>query len=127
MWDKPQKLEARGSDLWDKVTDVAEFDAAGYALLEDICRTADIIARLTKKLNAPHHEWVELVEDAGYSGEGIKLLVVVDHVLMEIRQQRIAMRTMLAHLKIGAVKGGASDVSASEAFWTAMEDDFANK
>lgn len=121
MWEKPQKLEARGSNLWDKVTDSMEFDAAGYALLEDVCRTADIIARLEKKLHAPHHEWVELVEDAGYSGEGTKLLVVVDHVLTEIRQQRIAMRTMLAHLKIGAIKGAANTNSAD--FWAEMEAD----
>lgn len=101
--DKPDGLEPSGEKLWEKVTSEAKFDAAGYALLADICRTEDIIARLTKRLNSKHHEWVRLVEDAGYGGEGKKVLVVVDNALAEIRQQRLAKRQMMQHLSLGKV------------------------
>jgi len=120
--DKPEGLEPKGEKLWESITSEVELDAAGYALLEEICRTADIIARLTKKLNSKHHEWVRLVEDVGYDGDGVKVIVVVDQVLSEIRQQRLAIRQMMQHLSIGRVKvkGGKSE----DNFWAKYEAQF---
>lgn len=127
MVDKPEGLEHNGELLWEKVTSEAEFDAAGYKLLESVCRTEDIITRLTKKLNSSHHEWTRLVEDAGYSGNGTKLLVVVDQVLAEIRQQRLAQRQMLQHLVLGKTR---SKVGKQTTLWddmTAFEQDLEKK
>lgn len=117
---KPDGLEDKGSRLWDAVCAEVTLDAAGYALLEDICRTTDIIARLTKRLNSKPQEWVKLAQDANYLGDGTKLLIVIDNGLTEIRQQRLALRQMWQHLGLGKVmpKGKKSknlwDMSAFE-------------
>lgn len=121
---KPDKLDDKGSLLWDDVTGLYEFDPAGYQILEDICRTVDIIDRLTRKIKAPHHEWVRMVEDLQYHGDGTKVLVVVDSVLTEIRQQRLALLQQWKHLNMGkvVVKGDAEE---GKSLWAAMEAEFA--
>ena len=125
--DRPANLEPKGEKLWDAVTSELVFDAAGYALLEDICRTTDIIERLTKKLKAPYHEWVRMVEDAGYSGTGTKIIVVVDQVLGEIRQQRLAQRQMWQHLTLGKVVPKAGSKKSLWDDMSAFEQDLEKK
>lgn len=105
-WMQPPKgLESRGRELWDAATAASEFDAAGLLLLGEACRTADIIERLSAALRSSSQEWVRLSEEAEMLADGAaKIQIVVNPLLGEVRQQRIALRTMLAHLKLGRVE-----------------------
>ncbi|ABE67630.1 hypothetical protein Wildcat_25 [Mycobacterium phage Wildcat] len=118
--ERPDKLGEKGAALWDRVTEEFEFDAAGYAILEDICRTTDTVWRLQKKLNSPHCEWVRMTEDNGYKGEGVKILVVVDGALAEIRQQRLALRQMWQHLGLGKVIPKNADEGEVDDLWSQL-------
>jgi hypothetical protein len=120
--DKPQDLGTRGEALWDNVTAEREFDAAGYALLEDACRTSDIIANLTHMLNSDEDDWLRIIEDRG--GEG-RLTLNIAPLLGEIRQQRLAMNRLMNQLGIGRLSGGGDTESkAAKDFWAAKEEEF---
>ena len=98
----PRGLEQRGLELWEAATSGAEFDPAGFLLLGEACRTADIIERLSAALRAGSQEWIRLSEEVEEVAEGVaRVQIVVNPLLGEVRQQRIALRTMLAHLKLG--------------------------
>jgi len=100
----PTGLESRGTELWEAAVAASEFDAAGLLLLGEACRTADIIERLSAALKSGSQEWVRLAEEAEMLADGAaKVQIVVNPLLGEVRQQRIALRTMLAHLKLGKV------------------------
>lgn len=108
----PSGLESRGLELWEAATAASEFDAAGLVLLGEACRTADIIERLSAALRAGSQEWVRLSEEAEETAPGVaKIQIVVNPLLGEVRQQRIALRTMLAHLKLGRVEENTGEAS----------------
>lgn len=108
----PSGLESRGRELWEAVVEAAEFDAAGLLLLGEACRTADIIERLSAALRSSSQEWVRLSEEAEIVANGAaKIQIVVNPLLGEIRQQRIALRTMLAHLKLGHIEENTGEDS----------------
>lgn len=112
LMNPPSGLESRGRELWDAATAGSEFDAAGLLLLGEACRTADIIERLSAALRSNSQEWVRLSEEAEETVEGtMRIQIVVNPLLGEIRQQRIALRTMLAHLKLGKVEENTGDSS----------------
>lgn len=108
----PRGLESRGQELWDAAVAASEFDAAGLLLLGEACRTADIIERLSAALKSNSQEWVRLSEEAEMLADGsAKVMIVVNPLLGEVRQQRIALRTMLAHLKLGRVEENTGEDS----------------
>lgn len=128
--DKPANLETRGEALWDSVTEAATFDAAGYALLEDACRTADLIQRLTDMLLLDEADWINIVEDAmGKSDREKRLIVNVRPLLGELRQQRLAMRNLLNQLGIAKTLTGEQDEETKQSndFWAAAEGQFDKK
>lgn len=127
--DKPANLELRGSSLWDSVTEERDFDAAGYHLLEDACRTADLIARLQDMLDLDEASFINVVEDAlGQSDREKRLIVNVRPLLGEIRQQRLAMNTLLKQLGVGHLSGEQDEESReSQSFWAAKESEFNKK
>lgn len=127
--DKPLNLELRGSALWDNVTAERDFDAAGYHLLEDACRTADLIARLQDMLDLDEASFITVVEDAfGQSDREKRLIVNVRPLLGEIRQQRLAMNTLLKQLGIGHLSSEQDEESReSQSFWAAKESEFNKK
>lgn len=101
----PNGLDHRGRELWEAVTAASELDPAGLLLLGEACRTADIIERLSAALRAGSCEWIRLAEEAEETVEGAaQISIVVNPLLGEVRQQRIALRTMLFHLKLGKVE-----------------------
>lgn len=124
--DKPLNLGARGEHLWDSVCAATDFDAAGYVLLEDACRTADLIHGLTEMLNHDEADWINIVEDAmGKSDREKRLIVNVRPLLGEIRQQRLAMRNLLNQLGIAKIAGEQDDESReSKGFWESAEKQF---
>jgi hypothetical protein len=122
--DKPLNLLLRGSNLWDSVTAERDFDAAGYALLEDACRTADIIQNLTDMLDLDEASWINIIEEAGFESPKEKRLILnVRPLLGEIRQQRLAMNRLINQLGIGRITSD-QDVESkqSQDFWAAAED-----
>lgn len=118
---KPDHLGEKGSAFWDGVTKDHKFDVAGYAVVENICRTMDVIHKLNGALNSRHQEWVKLVEESGMEDPDVqKIMVVVNPLLGEIRQQRLALRQLIAHLHIGKVAG--SQTAPTSNFWESMND-----
>lgn len=111
------KLNAWGQKLWDDVCESTTLDAAGYFILAEACRTADIIERLSGMLRGKTTEWVALAEEAvdyaEQAGEAIATVnLVVNPIISEVRQQRLALRTLLAQLKLGNVEAGTEGASA---------------
>lgn len=99
----PKGLKDWGKHLWDGVIAGTTLDPAGYILLGEACRTADIIERLSGALASGSTEWIRLAEDADYIAPdgAVEIKIVVNPLLGEIRQQRLALRQLLAQLKLG--------------------------
>jgi hypothetical protein len=118
---------ARGEALWNSVTKGQTFDAAGYVLLEDACRTADIIAQLEYLLANDEAHWLNILEEAGFESPKEKRVILnVRPLLGEIRQQRLAMRQLMNQLGIAHLTSGEVDTESqqSTSFWAAKEAEF---
>lgn len=109
----PSRLRAWGQSLWDRVTEDTDLDPAGYFILAEACRTADIIEQLSGALASRHTQWISLsdeivqaVQQAGV--EVAEIHLVVNPILGEIRQQRLALRQLLAQLKLGKIADGTA-------------------
>lgn len=110
----PSGLRAWGENLWDRVTGETTLDPAGYYILAEACRTADIIERLSGALRSNNTQWIslsdEIVQAMQVNGvEAAEIHLVVNPILGEIRQQRLTMRQLLAQLKLGKVADGTAD------------------
>lgn len=99
----PEGLKTRGKALWEGVTSEVELDAAGLSILEDACRTADIIDRLSQA-SGNAATWFRLAEEAEYvADDSVKISIIVNPLLGEIRQQRLTLKQLLAQLKVGKI------------------------
>lgn len=107
----PSGLRAWGKRLWDDVTGSDQFDSAGYFLLAEACRTADIVEQLSGALRSGSNEWIRLADEAEEMADGstLKIHIVVNPILGEIRQQRLALRQLLAQLKLGKTEASDGD------------------
>lgn len=107
----PKGLKAWGKALWEQITEETSLDPAGNYLLAEICRTADIIEKLSGALASGSTTWLSLAEEAETHADGdtIEINIVVNPLLGEIRQQRLAMRQLMAQLKLGMVVSGTAD------------------
>lgn len=107
----PTGLKAWGQKLWDDVTEGTSFDAAGYFVLAEAARTADIIEKLSGALRSNNTTWIRLADEAQVHAEGdtVEINIVVNPILGEIRQQRLTLRQLLAQLKLGSVSDTAAD------------------
>ncbi|ATN93975.1 terminase small subunit [Mycobacterium phage Kumao] len=97
------------------MTESTTLDAAGYVILGEACRTADIIDRLNGALHNRHQEWIKLAEEAEHLSDGTsRVQIVVNPLLGEIRQQRLALRQLLAQLKLGKAEVDTGEPSLVE-------------
>lgn len=121
----PEGLKSRGKALWDGVTSEVELDAAGKSILEDACRTADIIERLSVAAHSSS-EWMRLAEEAEHFSDGsVKVSIVVNPILGELRQQRNTLKQLLAQLKVGKIlpKVESTKSAFSELVASLMDDE----
>jgi hypothetical protein len=117
----PEGLKSRGKTLWDGVTAEVELDAAGLSILEDACRTADVIERLSIAA-CGNSEWIRLAEEAEFVAPGeAKISIVVNPILGELRQQRLALKQLLAQLKLGAATKKSGEEQTKSAFAKLVE------
>lgn len=103
---RPQKLGPRAEALWDGVLNEVELDSAALSLLEDACRTVDIIDRLSGALRSKSQEWVRIDEEARAIADEhgcVEVHLVINPILGEIRQQRMTLKNLLAQLKLGNI------------------------
>lgn len=115
----PSGLKEWGKALWDQVTETNSFDPAGYYILAEACRTADIIETLSGRLRSNSTEWIRLADEAEFAVDGYgkpyaKIRIVVDSALVEIRQQRMALKQLLASLKLGHTEADTGEDSEVE-------------
>jgi hypothetical protein len=104
----------------------AELDSAGLTILEDACRTVDIIDRLSGALRAKNQEWLRLSEEVEPLANGaVEIHLVVNPLLGEIRQQRLALRQLLGQLKLGNVKPKTEE-SKTKSLFEKLEQEFAD-
>jgi hypothetical protein len=82
----PPGLGKRGKKLWSAVVDEFGLDEHELALLEDACRTADLVQRLEDCL-------ADGVMTDAYGGR-------VHPAAIEIRQQRLALARLLVALRV---------------------------
>lgn len=87
----PKKLGADGRRLWRAIADGFELETHELLLLEQACRTADVIARLT-----------DAAGDVLVDGKGRVRAEIV-----EARQQRIVLARLLAALRVPLGDEGA--------------------
>ena len=114
---QPEKLGKTGQSLWDEITKDAKLDPAGEALLIEACRTADIIDRLSGALWSKNQEWMRLSDEVEDIAPGVaEIRLVVNPILGEVRQQRLALRQMIAHLKLGAAQPKTTEEQTKSAF-----------
>lgn len=93
---------------------VHDFGPMHLACLEEACRAADAIERLTALIEGG--EYVEVVRSESESSESVvEVRVVVNGLLAERRQQQEVFRRMTAELRLSGRlgKGASSDVPAS--------------
>lgn len=110
----PTGLKAWGQSLWDQVTEQTSLDAAGYFILAEACRTADIVEKLSGALRSGSTTWISLADEAEQMADGdtLQINIVVNPILGEIRQQRLTMRQLLAQLKLGNTEASTASESA---------------
>jgi hypothetical protein len=95
MTDTPRGLRAAGKRLWEAVTSTFDLDPPEAALLEEACRTRDLLADLRR----------EIAQNAAVidSSQGPR----VHPAMVEARQQRLVLAKLLAGL--GLPKGLVDD------------------
>jgi hypothetical protein len=100
----PTNLGDRGQCLWDDVTGRYSLRPDELAILADACQESDIIEQLRKEF-----ETRELITK-GSMGQD----VAAPHV-SEIRQHRLALKTLLSQLRLPDESGASSGSARSEA------------
>src|ERR1700739_2349724 len=95
MTDTPRALRAAGRRLWEAVTGTFDLDPPEAALLEEACRTRDLLADLRREI-ARNPAVID-------SSQGVR----VHPVIVEARQQRLVLAKLLAGL--GLPKGLVDD------------------
>lgn len=114
---KPENLGPRANKLYDDVVEAAELDAAGLLLLGEASRTLDIIERLTAATRSDYCEWLRLSEEIEELANGdLKVSLVINPLLGELRQQRMALKQLLAQLKLGIAKDRSASAKTKSAF-----------
>jgi hypothetical protein len=99
----PEGLKSRGKTLWDGVTSEVELDAAGLSILEDACRTADLVELISKAASS-NGEIMRLADEAEEIAPGaVKISIVMNPLFGELRQQRLAFKQLIAQLKLGKI------------------------
>lgn len=125
---EPAKLGQRAKDLWNGVLNEVELDSAGLAILEDACRTIDIVDRLSGALSSKKQEWIRVDEDARVLADehgAVEIHLVINPLLGEIRQQRLALKQFLAQLKLG-IATPKTEESAEKDIFQRLEEQFAD-
>lgn len=102
---QPDGLSERGAAMFVQLQGDWKLEAADRVLLEEACRIADRLERLDRVLVGDLDAWLSF--DAGDGDKPV--VVVVNSVLGEARQQANTLRLMLAQLK--PAKAAASDDS----------------
>lgn len=102
----PNDLRARGLQFWGEVTEAAELDASGFALLGEAARVLDRLDRLSDALNGAGRDWLKIADDVedyttGTGHRKVTVKVVVDGLLSEARQQQLAFKTIMAQMALG--------------------------
>ncbi len=122
----PSRLGSRARDLWNGVVNGADLDSAGLTILEECVRTVDIIDKLTGALSARNQEWLRLSEEVEFLADGAaEIHLVVNPLLREIRQQRLALRQLLGQLKLGtATPKGKDPKSEHKGLFDLLEQEF---
>jgi hypothetical protein len=95
MTDTPHGLRAVGKRLWEAVTGTFDLDPPEAALLEEACRTRDLLTDLRREI-ARNPAVID-------SSQGVR----VHPVIVEARQQRLVLAKLLAGL--GLPKGLVDD------------------
>lgn len=120
----PAKLSPRAKALWDGVLNEVELDSAGLTLLEESCRTIDIIDRLTGALSSKNQEWLRLSEEVELLANGaVEIHLVVNPITSALAQQRGLLKTLLAQLKLGNIKPKPDGPQEDDIF-TRLEKEF---
>ncbi|WP_460390986.1 hypothetical protein [Actinophytocola sediminis] len=105
-------MGARGSRLW------AEWSghrwAPGHLItLEEACRAADLLERLHLLLAQDGTAWLELARNDAESDEDTtELRVVVNGLMVEIRQQQANFRQLVAELRLSGRSGSTTNQPA---------------
>lgn len=99
----PKGLGTKAKKVWDDLTDGSfEFRADEIRLLEDACREIDLIERAEAELR-----------DSPLMVKGSQGQLVASPLVQELRQHRVALKTLFAALKLPDEESGAG--TASEA------------
>jgi hypothetical protein len=108
----PSGLATKGKRLWKETVDKYDLRADELDTLEDICREADLIARLEADL-----------EGASLLVRGSQGQEVVNPIVSEIRQHRATKKALWASLKLpdeGSEAGGSNQQrAAAQSRWAA--------
>lgn len=100
----PAGLNGAGRALWRRVVTEYELRADELRLLEDACRTADVVDQLTADLKG---------QPSTVKGVGGQLRA--HPLLTEVRAQRVALAAMLKQLKLPDEPGEARATTAAAA------------
>lgn len=98
MSDAPEGLGARGSRLWDQITELHDLDPAQTVMLEEACRSADRLEELDRIIAG--RGVLDLLRFRLVDDEGRVADVKFDSVLGEARQQQTVFKQLLAALRL---------------------------
>lgn len=91
----PANLSSRGRALWTALHKDVTRDAATDALVLEACRIADRLDRLDAQLRGDQDEWLRF----RLPDEGTELVMTVNPLLAECRQQATALQRLLDKLQ----------------------------
>jgi P27 family predicted phage terminase small subunit len=100
----PAGLKARGRRFWRRVASAYELTTSEFMILEEVCRTLDSLDAMQSALNSE-----------GVTVEGSAGQPRAHPVLVELRQQRVALGRLLSQLALPDEQTGAGLPSLTEA------------
>lgn len=99
----PRGLGAAGRQLWRRAVSEFVFNVAEQAVLEQACRSADVIAKL-------HDAWV----DADAVVAGSRGQPACHPLIRELREERALLARLLEQVGIGAASSNWDGLTASQ-------------
>lgn len=125
---KPQGLGKRAEELWDGVLEEFELDSAGLAILEEACRTIDVIETLGLYTRGNKSRWLKLSEEAAevVRENGIDVAevhLVINPLIGALAQHRGVLRQLFSQLKLANSKAKGEE-SRAKSLFDKLEEEF---
>ncbi len=114
------RLAPHGRAVWEAIQISYNLDAATRVLALQVCRLVDRLDRLEAALKS-NKTWLTIAEESEIGPGTVKIVVQIDSVLAEARQQAVALTQILHKLGVGKLESAPRESSFDETMRRILE------